>query len=196
MNSFKPYPSYDIEVFDNVFDPKQIEYIYGIVQSTPLKFNNFDYDVPTSIYDHQLPKLHHLIIRNGRSEENWKPIVNLFKPIVKKLLDPLFIQRCGDNITMQLNSSFPSTIDKLHWDKIPYQDEESYTNHYYANSKWDVKFRGKTLFYNDQQEIITGIIPKPGRFVVFKSEIYHSARPPQSNCPYYRFSIAIKLKES
>ena len=197
MNSFKPHPNYDIEVFDDIFDQKQIDFIYDIVSNIPFRFSNFDYGVPTSIYDHQLPKLMYSIMRGGElgeSKEGNQYIINTFKPSIEKLLDPSFIKRCNQNISMQINCSFPSTIDKLHLDTKT-NIEKGYTILYYANMKWDVNFGGETLFYNNNQEIIAGVIPKPGRFVVFDSYTYHSARPPQSNCPYYRFSLAFKFQE-
>ena len=92
---------------------------------------------------------------------------------------------------MQVNVSNPFTFDNFHKD-LDLPDRKGYTILYYANKKWDTNYGGETLFYDENLEIIAAVKPKPGRFVVFDSKIFHSARPPQSGCPYNRYTIAIK----
>lgn len=62
---------------------------------------------------------------------------------------------------------------------------------YYANSKWNYSWGGETIFYSAEDSII-GILPKPGRFVVFDGYIEHKAGIPTCVAEQPRYTIGLK----
>lgn len=66
---------------------------------------------------------------------------------------------------------------------------------YYCNGHWQPSWHGETLFYTpDRSEIIRAIVPKPGRIVIFDSNIPHAGRDPARVCPVMRVTVAFKLE--
>ena len=75
----------------------------------------------------------------------------------------------------------------------------------YTNPTWGIDWGGETVFYDGQcfdiktgklntnGEIITSVIPKPGRVAIFDSRVRHSGRPPQKIFLGRRFTTAMKL---
>ena len=48
---------------------------------------------------------------------------------------------------------------------------------FYLNKVWTISYAGETIFTNNEQtEILSSVIPKPGRVVVFDGQIPHCAR--------------------
>src|ERR1041385_1297209 len=46
---------------------------------------------------------------------------------------------------------------------------------YYSNAYWQPNWQGETLFYTkDRSEIIRAVMPKPGRMIVFDSDVPHA----------------------
>jgi hypothetical protein len=58
---------------------------------------------------------------------------------------------------------------------------------YYPNLSYDINQGGETSFYTDDK--ITGIIPQPGRIVIFPANVLHRANSFRNQ---HRFSIALK----
>ena len=188
MKSFLPNPNYQIEVFDNLFTVPQIELLYRESLRLPYTNNNLDhrdssvnyYKFWSKIYTENTP------LPSYHSEEFFKLINSSSSFIIseKKLLN-YFLERA------YVNYSVSSNVDRLHTDA--YRENE-YTILIYANKYWDLDWGGETLFYDSiTLEIITAVKPVPGRIVLFKGNIPHSARPPQIHCPYPRYTIALKF---
>ena len=194
MNRFKPHPEYNIEVFDNLFDRKTILFIEEIVSNAEYCFINSDRPDPAK---YQYPKGAVYVLDKGHEVKNiYGGLFNVIMNGCYQILDKSIFDQNKDNLTMQINLSFSSTIDRWHADMSFYDESlgfKGYTILYYANSEWDIDYGGETIFYNNNQEIIASIRPKPGRFAIFDSSIMHSARPPQVHCPYYRYGIATKI---
>ena len=189
MNSFKPNPNYNIEVFDQILSYDKITEIDLFVKKLPyfpINFDNGPFDGSNK------PKLVKYFFHQDMSLEDENKLfvnkfLNLIPLIFKKNLDFSFFK------SMQVNLSDFSTVDLIHVDGAKFANKTSYTILYYSNIKWDINYGGETLFYDPNNlEIISAIQPKPGRFVVFDSTLPHSARPIQSNCPYLRYTIAVK----
>ena len=74
-----------------------------------------------------------------------------------------------------------------------YYPEQGKTLLYYANRDWDVNQGGETVFYDEEKkEIVYVVTFKPGRVVIFDSDMPHSARPQALDGPNYRFTLALK----
>lgn len=66
---------------------------------------------------------------------------------------------------------------------------------YYCNGYWQPSWHGETLFYTpDRGEIVRAVVPKPGRIVIFDSDIPHAGRDPARTCPVMRVTLAFKLE--
>ena len=65
---------------------------------------------------------------------------------------------------------------------------------WYIVPQWHIDWAGETLFYDKDNEVAFACVPKPGRLVVFDSQIKHSGRPPSRICNISRFTLALKLE--
>src|SRR5450432_1632332 len=64
---------------------------------------------------------------------------------------------------------------------------------YYANLIWQPDWGGETLFYNDDNDAVLAVSPRPGRLVVSRAAILHRGTVPTRSCYEERFTIAYKL---
>lgn len=62
----------------------------------------------------------------------------------------------------------------------------------YLNEEWDVNWAGETIFFDDNDNIINGVLPKYGRVVIFDGAIKHVARSISRICPEKRRVLAFK----
>ena len=65
---------------------------------------------------------------------------------------------------------------------------------YYCNAFWQTNWGGETIFYNaDRSDIVRAVLPKPGRLLIFDSNIPHAGRDPGRLCPVMRVTVTFKL---
>jgi SM-20-related protein len=62
----------------------------------------------------------------------------------------------------------------------------------YVNDKWDPKWGGETIFFDDNEDPIYCVLPKPARLVVFDSYILHKFGVPARICYEARYTLALK----
>lgn len=65
---------------------------------------------------------------------------------------------------------------------------------WYICEKWELEWGGETLFYDAREEVAATVRPRPGRLVIFDSELRHVGRPPNRICPLSRHTLAIKFE--
>ena len=70
-------------------------------------------------------------------------------------------------------------------------EREDITVLYYVNKSWHYKFGGETIFYSNKDSRI-GILPAPGRFVIFPGNIEHLGSIATRVCRQPRLSLALK----
>jgi SM-20-related protein len=63
---------------------------------------------------------------------------------------------------------------------------------YFAHRRWDPNWGGELVFFDQSDEIIQAIYPRPGRLVIFPGEFRHCARGVTRECPDLRVSIVFK----
>lgn len=73
------------------------------------------------------------------------------------------------------------------------EDSKNVTVLYYANLTWEPDWGGETIFYDDDNDAVTAVSPRPGRVVVSRGAILHRATVPTRSCYEERFTIAYKL---
>lgn len=77
---------------------------------------------------------------------------------------------------------------------LPHHDGNHTTCVIYCNRDYDVKYGGETIFYDNDEDVIGAVSPKPGRAVFFNGWLLHKAG--SFNRMYqhdYRYTIAYKL---
>lgn len=62
---------------------------------------------------------------------------------------------------------------------------------YYANLIWKGTWGGETVFYNRKLDAVAAVTPKPGRLVMFHSNIFHRAGVPHPDTPTYRYTVSV-----
>jgi hypothetical protein len=80
---------------------------------------------------------------------------------------------------------------------LPHQDSANPRDRtvlVYANAQWQPEFAGETVFFDDHDEIIRAVMPRPGRVVIFDSTLRHCARPPTRILLGLRLTVAFKLQ--
>lgn len=94
-----------------------------------------------------------------------------------------------DRIVMNLYNHGDSAW--LHKDN---DDPSTWTVILFLNEHWDIMWAGDFILVDDNDEIIQAFASTPGKFVLFKSNIRHCARPVSREAPFPRFSVAFQCK--
>jgi len=63
---------------------------------------------------------------------------------------------------------------------------------YFGAREWKPEWGGETVFFDEEGDAKIVALPKPGRAVVFRGAVQHSARPPVGGAPA-RHTLAIKF---
>jgi SM-20-related protein len=64
----------------------------------------------------------------------------------------------------------------------------------YANERWEKDWGGETLFFNDDDDCVGAVTPRPGRLALFHGAIPHRASAPQRDSYVSRLTLAIKYR--
>jgi len=168
------------EIFDNVFDYKTIDLLYAVFRDQ--KRWHFG--------------------GSGLDSNNRK--LNIFLNSKNKIDNILF--DCANNIMKENNlSDFVTykrayasgythgTMHDLHTDDGADQYNKIFTIMFYLNKVWDVTYAGETVFLHDN-EMITSILPKAGRAILFDGFLPHLARDPSRICSELRMVATFKYK--
>jgi hypothetical protein len=166
-----------IEVIDNVFDEKTIDFLYGYYRDqSPWHFTG-----------------------EGIDNSNWRKFYKDLSQDSKK--DNILFYKAEEIF----NSKLPH-LKKTHTLDRPYVsgyvygthhdmhiDGDCYTIMFYLNKVWAIPYAGETIFTNHEQtEILSSVIPKPGRVVVFDGQIPHCAREVSRTCVELRMVATFK----
>ncbi|MEO8389894.1 2OG-Fe(II) oxygenase [Polaromonas sp.] len=63
----------------------------------------------------------------------------------------------------------------------------------YCNKKWDIAWAGETLFFDEDDEITVGVMPKSGRVVIAEGDPKHVGRSVSKICPSDRRVLVFKF---
>jgi len=90
---------------------------------------------------------------------------------------------------VMVNKFLPNEVPYFHTDHI---DGIGYTALYYSNdNQFNLEELGETLFYLKEPDEIRGILPKPGRLVIFNADILHRATSFRN---IDRYTVAFKFR--
>ena len=94
-----------------------------------------------------------------------------------------------------LNAFKFSDILSLHLDNNT-KGLESKTAIIYGNKEWKASWGSETVFFDKNAEdadIIKSVLPKPGRLLIFDSNIPHTGRVPSPDFGNYRYGLVFNL---
>ena len=100
-------------------------------------------------------------------------------------------------IAIEEMSLYRAYINMCHYGDMAYPHRDCSVNKnditvlYYVNKEWDYSWGGETLFY-ENKETKLGILPRPGRVLIFRGGQEHKVCIPIRICKKKRFKIAIK----
>jgi hypothetical protein len=60
-----------------------------------------------------------------------------------------------------------------------------------VNKKWDYKWGGETIFY-EEKDTRMAVLPRPGRIVIFPGRVEHIGTIPTRICTQSRLTLALK----
>lgn len=74
-------------------------------------------------------------------------------------------------------------------------ESEDWTVVLFLNEQWHYNWGGDfTIIHDNGEDIIASFLATPGRFVAFRSNLLHGARPVSRDAPFPRFGIAFQCK--
>lgn len=66
----------------------------------------------------------------------------------------------------------------------------AFTFLYYGNAVWKRDWQGETVFYDAEGEAAAVVSPRPGRLVMFHSNIAHRGGVPHRDAPTFRYAVS------
>jgi len=168
----------EILVLDNLFAASDLASTFDFLRQMPFRLNDIDTEETAHV-------------------RHWKadlplPMATNF-PVFRRCIElacelmpfpqPLVLQRIYANLNLHGDIQFAHT-DCRH----------GVTALYYANSEWNEKWMGETVFCDDNWEPLYVVAPKPGRLVLFHGNIPHRGGVPSRECYQPRISVAFKFE--
>jgi len=170
-----------IYIFDDVFDYSARVFMYNFTQGSVFTIQGYDSKL--------LEYKEHLSLVSVYTPHDVERL-RLFELLPQEIKDKF--QFNFDNLKHTLiNLCTPSDRFHTHVDTF---NEEGWTVLYYLNTEWDPEWGGDTVFFDEsgkEFELVSQF--KPGRFVVFDSQIPHLIRTSTVLAPHFRLTFAAKF---
>lgn len=130
----------------------------------------------------------------GEPLRHWAAYPEL-KGVVKQLWDFISVSLVEDGFTLKperviLNLYNHGDSSWMHKDS---ENPEDYTVIVFLNEHWNINWGGDFVLVEDN-EIIKSFAATPGKFVCFRANLLHGARPVSREAPYPRFGVAFQCK--
>ena len=168
------------EIIDNVFDDKTVDLLYAVFRDQK-RWRFYGYGAN--------PNNRKLDIVLSNKNKIDKILFNCADSIIKKNN----LQNFVTYKRAYASGYTHGTIHDLHRDDGADQKNKIFTIMFYLNKIWNVRYAGETVFLHDN-EIITSILPKAGRAVLFDGSIPHLARDPSRICTELRMVATFKYE--
>ena len=162
---------HDIQVYENVFDPRDWEYIWKVVRFPRWQFGHVSTNAPGEIP---------FWVMDLKDDPFFSVV--LFRKIVELLQRPLVLSRVYAN-----GATFGQSGGR-HTDSL---EEGATTFLIYANREWNLEWGGRTVFLVGDDERV--IAPKPGTAVHFRANIPHFSEDVGRKFTGLRVTVAYKL---
>lgn len=87
-----------------------------------------------------------------------------------------------------------------HGDSSWLHKDSEHPNHWtvivYLNDVWDMNWGGETILIEDGGDLITTVLPTPGRVVLFDSRVLHGPRPVSREAPLPRLGVTFQCTQT
>ena len=162
---------------DGLFPPEAVLQIHTFVAQLPYRLN--EEDSPDSPYP-------------GHRKAELPLAAAVETPVFKQCMglagelavpEPLRLFRIHSNLHLYRDRQLP------HFDRV-----DGITVLHHANSEWNEKWMGETIFYDESRDPVCAVAPRPGRVVVFHGGILHRRGVPSRECTQGRISVALKFE--
>lgn len=170
------YDGKSVLVFDDVFPQDAVE-AFGIMMMG-LKYQrrpSFDNELSVGIensYYRQLPLLPETIdkiLKKYYSKMSTKQSPQKLSHLYGASM------RYGDHTIMHQDIDCPDCVTFL----------------YYGNVYWDSAWGGETIFFDNHENAMFAVNPKPGRLVFFNAQLYHRTGIPMRDSGSSRYGLSI-----
>jgi len=166
-----------IHVYDQIFSPDIARNFANVISQLDFqRRESFDRELNTSIAGEKFRKAPFL----------WPVTENLFERVGRGEFNVTDPSVCFSH--SYAAAMGPGSCGTLHRD---IDSAESVTFLYYANLAWKGKWGGETIFYDGNLDAVAAVTPKPGRLVMFHSNIFHRAGVPHPDTPTYRYTVSV-----
>jgi SM-20-related protein len=166
-----------IYIYDQIFPQSTVHNFANVVSQLNFRRReSFDRELSTPIANEKFCKAPFL----------WPVTEALFEEVGKRkfgISDPSVCLSHGYAAAMG-----PGSCGTVHQD---IDSAESVTFLYYANLLWKGEWGGETVFYDRSLDAVTAVTPKPGRLVMFHSNLFHRAGVPHPDTPTYRYTVSV-----
>tara|TARA_R100001591_G_scaffold55834_1_gene65640 strand:- start:2726 stop:3607 length:882 start_codon:yes stop_codon:yes gene_type:complete len=168
------------EIFDNVFDDKTIDLLYAVFRDQKRwLFGGHGVDPNNR-------KLNAIL-------SNKNKIDNILFDCANKIIKQNNLDNFVTYKRAYASGYLHGTIHDLHTDDGADQYNKVFTIMFYLNKVWNITYAGETVFLHNN-EMITSVLPKAGRAVLFDGSIPHLARDPSRICSELRMVATFKYK--
>lgn len=178
-------------VYDDVLDPDELNDIVHFFEKVEWKYGEKSIKY---MWTETLPhwtKYFYLAPENEGVPKNEvffsDPCINSLYSKIKELVSP------GANLLRCYANGHTYGDDA----NIHYDDSRTDTTTFifYPMKEWNVDWGGSTIFWDRvNREIVKSVVPKPNRFVVFDSKIWHGASALTRYCKKLRITLMFKFK--
>jgi SM-20-related protein len=180
----KPVPSRAHEigdrrvyVYDQVFSPDIVQNFSNVVSQLSFRRReSFDRELNVPVDSEKFRKAPFL----------WPVTEALFEKVGKRDFNIADSSVCLSHIYAAAMG--PGSCGTVHRDT---DSADGLTFLYYANLAWRGEWGGETVFYDQNLDAVTAVTPKPGRLVMFHSNLFHRAGVPHPDTPTYRYTISV-----
>ena len=169
-----------IFVVDGLFDEQFIRMVHHYMSRLQFALSGYD-----------TPQTKHLLHWNHEFDLENLPSIPLIPELVSRTVavsTELFSSSRLQLQRMHCNAQNYGDMQNVHTDLTP-----GVTALYFANPLWETDWMGETIFYNDDNEPLYAVIPKPGRLLIFTGDIMHRGGVPSRQCLAPRLSVAFKF---
>ncbi len=167
----------DIFIVDQAIQPEEVESFYDIT-------TNLDFRRQERSNDKDQYPIFSVDFIPDRFEQEMPIGIK-----ARQLLEDLIPDEHFDLYRAYINMCHYGDMEYPHRDCR--KDAKDITVLYYVNRHWDYEWGGETKFY-EKGETRLAVLPKPGRFLIFRGAVEHIGSIPTRVCNISRFTLALK----
>lgn len=138
----------------------------------------------TREFKHHITEYNHKKLLNTELYRIVEKLVHFLFPRTARNPDPLEVYRIYTNAVMFGDVAF------VHRDS---NEHDHVTCIVYPNPEWSSELGGETVFYDENNEIVESVEPRPDRICLFHGSIQHKGSPPGRLFYGSRYTMAFKF---